>query len=395
MKIAIIVAESKHGGSSYHHSLKTYKILSDIKEFEFNFITIDSKNDVNSHDNKKMNYNISFLDRLFFLFYSSNIFKSLLKKLSIKNKFQQFIEKKKIDLIIFLGCSRLSIFCDKIDYATYVYEFHHLFRPDLPEYKGWTDFDFRENILKKNIKQSIALIVDTEKKAEHLIKYYNCYEKKINVIPLTPNITNSKDHRLELCSPKIKSFINSSEEFFFYPAQYWPHKNHYYILMAIQTLNKKYKKTVNFVFTGYKKHNFDYLNKKVKEFDLGDQVKFFEYLSENEIKILYQNCKGLIMPSLVGYSSLPLYESFYFEKPIFYTKDLLDNSLRKFVNEIDLENPNNLAREINDFDKNTNNINEKIILAKKYFIENLSDEKIKSKYLNFFNKIKYQTKIYK
>ena len=133
----------------------------------------------------------------------------------------------------------------------------------------------------------------------------------------------------------------------------------------------------------------------MKEFDLGDQVKLFEYLSDNEIKILYQNCKGLVMPSLVGYSSLPLYESFYFEKPIFYTKDLLDNSLKQFVNEIDLENPNNLAREINDFDKNTNNINKKIIHAKKYFIENLSDEKIKFKYINFFNKIKYQTKIYK
>ena len=42
-----------------------------------------------------------------------------------------------------------------------------------------------------------------------------------------------------------------------------------------------------------------------------------------------------------------------------------------------------------------NIINEKVNLAKKYFAENLSDEKIKYRYLNFFNKLSYQTKIYK
>ena len=126
-----------------------------------------------------------------------------------------------------------------------------------------------------------------------------------------------------------------------------------------------------------------------------NQITFFEYLSDEDIKVLYKNCKALIMPSLVGYSSLPLYESFYFEKPVFYSKDLLDTSLQKFVNEIDLKDPNNLSDEINNFDKNIDRINEKVKTAKKYFAENLSDEKITSKYLSFFDKISYQTKLYK
>ena len=44
---------------------------------------------------------------------------------------------------------------------------------------------------------------------------------------------------------------------------------------------------------------------------------------------------------------------------------------------------------------NINRINEKVKIAKQYFTENLSDEKITSKYLNFFNKISDQTKLYK
>ena len=101
------------------------------------------------------------------------------------------------------------------------------------------------------------------------------------------------------------------------------------------------------------------------------------------------------MTSLVGYSSLPLYESFYFEKPVFYSKDLLDESLQKFVNEIDLKDPNSLSDEINNFDKNIHKINEKVKIAKQHFTENLSDGKITSKYYNFLKNINYQTKLYK
>jgi hypothetical protein len=395
MRIAVVGTHSREGGGSYHQSSKTYKILSGIKEFKFKFLTINSKNNHEDINENFINYNTNFIDQLFFLFYSSNIFKSLLKKFKIQNKFEKFIKKKDIDFIIFLGCSRLSLFCDKINYATYIYEFHHIFRPDLPEYKGWTDFDFREDLLKTNVKKSLSLIVDTQKKAKDLIKYYNCYEKKINVIPLSPNISALEKDSQELCSKDIDNYINTNKDYFFYPAQYWPHKNHYYILSAIKSLNTNYNKSAKFIFTGYKKNNFQYLSEKVKEFDLTNQVSFFEYLNDQDIKVLYKNCKALVMTSLVGYSSLPLYESFYFEKPVFYSKDLLDESLQKFVNEIDLKDPNSLSDEINNFDKNIHKINEKVKIAKQHFTENLSDGKITSKYYNFLKNINYQTKLYK
>ena len=101
------------------------------------------------------------------------------------------------------------------------------------------------------------------------------------------------------------------------------------------------------------------------------------------------------MPSLVGYSSLPLYEAFYFEKPIFYTKDLLDVSLQKYVNQINIEDPENLVNELINFEKNIKEINLKVNLAKSFFNNNLSQDQISSKYFEFFSKIKNQTSIYK
>jgi hypothetical protein len=394
VKIALIGEHNRKGGGSYHQSIKTYELLSGLKDFQFSLLTIGPNNKTNKTDKNYIYYNPNIIDQLFFLFYSSNIFKSFLKKFKIQNKFEKFIKKNKIDIIIYLGVSRFSIFCDKIDYITYIYEFHHLFCPNLPEYKSWSDFDFRENLTKISVKKSISLIVDTQKKSNDLIKYYNCYDKKINIIPLTPNFSNTNISKIDNSKTEEK-FINNPKEYFFYPAQYWPHKNHYYILSAIKTLNTKYKKNVNFIFTGQKKNNFEYLNKKVIEFGLQDQVTFFEYLMDDEIKFLYNNCKALVVPSLVGYSSLTLYEAFYYKKPVFYTKDLLDDTLKEFVNEIDIENSESLADEINNFDQNKEKITKKIVKANKYFIENLSDEKIKFCYNNLLNKIQNQIKIYK
>ena len=396
MTIGIIGEFDRKGGGSYHQSKKIFKILSKFKDFKFKLLTINSKKHVlKITDDKKIFYEINFIDQLFFLFYSSKLIKSLLKKFNIKSRFEKFLTKNQIDLIFFLGCSRLSLFCNNIDYVTYIYEFHHLSRPDLPEYKGWSDFDFREELLDTNIKKSLSLIVDTQKKGRDLIKYYNCFEEKINVIPLTTSITELGNKTEAQNSNEIVDYIKKNKEYFFYPAQYWSHKNHYYILQALQMLKKNHNLSVQFVFTGHKKNNFNFLVNKMNEFDLDNQITFFEYLNDEDIKNLYANCKGVVMPSLVGYSSLPLYEAFYFEKPIFYTKDLLDVSLQKYVNQIDIENPENLVNELINFEKNINDINIKVGLAKSFFNDNLSQDKISSKYFEFFNKIKNQTSIYK
>tara|TARA_B100000780_G_scaffold72966_1_gene48905 strand:- start:374 stop:1564 length:1191 start_codon:yes stop_codon:yes gene_type:complete len=396
MTIGIIGEFDRKGGGSYHQSKKIFKILSKFKDFKFKLLTINSKKHVlKITDDKKIFYEINFIDQLFFLFYSSKLIKSLLKKFNIKSRFERFLTKNQIDLIFFLGCSRLSLFCNNIDYVTYIYEFHHLSRPDLPEYKGWSDFDFREELLDTNIKKSLSLIVDTQKKGRDLIKYYNCFEEKINVIPLTTSITELGNKTEAQNSNEIVDYIKKNKEYFFYPAQYWSHKNHYYILQALQMLKKNHNLSVQFVFTGHKKNNFNFLVNKMNEFDLDNQITFFEYLNDEDIKNLYANCKGVVMPSLVGYSSLPLYEAFYFEKPIFYTKDLLDVSLQKYVNQIDIEDPENLVNELINFEKNINDINIKVGLAKSFFNDNLSQDKISSKYFEFFNKIKNQTSIYK
>ena len=67
-----------------------------------------------------------------------------------------------------------------------------------------------------------------------------------------------------------------------------------------------------------------------------DQIIILEYLNDYEIQELYKNCNALVMPTLVGYSSLPLYEAFFFNKQFLYK--VFEENLKDFVTKIDIEN---------------------------------------------------------
>ncbi len=59
--------------------------------------------------------------------------------------------------------------------------------------------------------------------------------------------------------------------------------------------------------------------------ELENNIKIFNFLSDDEVISLYKNCNAVVMPTFCGPTNLPIYEAFYFKKIIFYTKDLIPN----------------------------------------------------------------------
>ena len=50
------------------------------------------------------------------------------------------------------------------------------------------------------------------------------------------------------------------------------------------------------------------------------------------------------MPTDAGPTNLPLYESMFFKKPIFYSKNILDEEIQKIILPIDVKDPNSFLR---------------------------------------------------
>ena len=141
------------------------------------------------------------------------------------------------------------------------------------------------------------------------------------------------------------------------------------------------------MFCGSDKGNFNFIKIEIKKKKLSEFFTIIQFASNEEVIYFYQNTFGVVMPTTGGPTNLPLYESFFFKKPIFYTKGLLnDENLKKAIIEIDIKDPGDFANKL----LNINNINlEKIkSYAYDYYFKVCDKEIYKKNYMTTLNEFK-------
>tara|TARA_Y100000992_G_scaffold301117_1_gene271243 strand:- start:629 stop:1840 length:1212 start_codon:yes stop_codon:yes gene_type:complete len=390
MNIGIIFDTNNKSGGGFFQSLSSAITINRISDKNFKFVFIvfseESEKILQSNGLKTIN----FKSRITFDFYKRitkiNIISKFLNKIRYKNSFFKFLNKNKINFLIFLGPSDLINYIENINFSYTVYDIQHKFYPFFPEYKGKDYYSRRDKILQEAVNKSFKILVDTDRTKKDMNFYYNCSNKKLVVqpfIPLLPKMINEKkDYSL---NENLKKKINLKEnqKYFFYPAQFWAHKNHRYIIDFLNIQSKNNNNTYKVVCCGSKKSNRDFINKLVQNHSLENQFIIFDYLSDDEVIQLYKNCFGLLMPTYVARSTLPLYESFFLKKPVFYSNDILDEKLYDYVIGFDLKNPKNLVEKIEKIESGKIDLNNLTNLAFDYF-NNMCNEEL---FVNNYKKI--------
>ena len=185
-----------------------------------------------------------------------------------------------------------------------------------------------------------------------LIKKYNCDNSKILIQNLIPYLPEVYKNNIQINYEKIfrnKLKLNNDKTFIFYPAQFWEHKNHKLILGIIKHLKDNKNSEINFIFSGADRGIFLKIKKIVKEEGLSEYVNFVGNVSEIELIAIYKYSDFVIMPTFIGRCSLPLLESLYFEKTVFYNEDILDKDFLKYVIGINPKNPEDCFLKIKKF----------------------------------------------
>ena len=103
--------------------------------------------------------------------------------------------------------------------------------------------------------------------------------------------------------------------FVFYPAQFWAHKNHVYILEALAYLRKD-DIFIDAVFTGNDFGNKDFLIKCADKLGLKEQIHWLGFVSRSELEAIYQTAVALVMPTYFGPTNIPPLEAFQWECPV-------------------------------------------------------------------------------
>lgn len=199
-----------------------------------------------------------------------------------------------------------------VPYIIPVWDLEHRGQPYFPEVSlsGWL-WGQREQYYQYVLPRAAYVLTGTLAGKHDVVKFYNIPEERVIVVPMP-----TSDFCLLPQPSRGQSATPSSHKYLFYPAQFWPHKNHVSILYALKILREREQLNFSVVFTGSDKGNLRHVQEVAANLGLNDQVHFRGFVARDELVQLYKNAFALVYPSFFGPDNLPPLEAFALGCPV-------------------------------------------------------------------------------
>ena len=313
-KIAILLTSPKEVGGIYQYSLSVIEalnLLNKKKKFKVEYFYSDRHWEIHLPKNSKKNYiHKSLLKRILrkivYSILPNNLRYSIFKE--FLNEEVNILNKSKSDLIIFPSQNITSYQVNKKSLST-IHDLMHRYESKFSEYSN--------NIIKQRDLhyQNICnfcdgILVDSLMGKNHVINSYKIKKKKLFILPfIAPKYLINKKKTNIFKKFKIK------ENFLFYPAQFWEHKNHINLIKAFKDVLKK-NSNISLVFCGVKKNYYDEVLKFVKFNNLQKKIYFLGRVDDSLMSSLYSSAVATVYPSLCGPTNIPPLESISLNTPL-------------------------------------------------------------------------------
>jgi len=343
LNIACIFEGNLHNGGGFQTQLSTIVALNEYQNYQITAFTFSKENHelLVSNGLKTIYIKVNFLDKIFKILSLQEWFYIFSSTFKLKTFFEKSLVKHHIDLIYFLAPSSLALSLVSHNYIYTIWDLCHRDMPEFPEVNYFREFEIRESIYNKAPKKAIAVLTDSELGRDNAIRRYNLDSNRVFSASFVPSANAKKTGFLD-----IKKKYQVDGEYIYYPAQFWAHKNHVYIIDAIAKLKEKGIFLIA-IFSGSDKGNLDYVLNYAQKLNVADLVRYIGFAPDDEIYHLYKQSLALVMPSYFGPTNIPPLEAFAIGTPVIYS-DLA--GLREQVADAallcDLKNPQNLVEHL-------------------------------------------------
>ncbi len=218
-----------------------------------------------------------------------------------KSAFNKALFDHHIDLAWFVTPGYVT--CDQPFLYT-VWDLQHRRQSFFPEVSvTGSTFEDREKHYAAVLPKAATVIVSNQTAKQEVIRFYGLPDERVATLTLpTPSWVFSHAPDVIHRSTEIQS------PYLFYPAQFWPHKNHVVLLHALKKLRDR-GENFNLVFTGSDKGNATYLKLVVQDLGLHNSVHFRGFVERAELRALYSNAYALVFPSFFGPDNIPPLEA--------------------------------------------------------------------------------------
>ena len=202
----------------------------------------------------------------------------------------------------------------ELPYAIHMWDIQHRRQPFFPEVSVEGEWPERERRLGTLIQRATFVFTGTEAGKEELRQYYGVEPCRIRLIPHpTPEIGSwTSEAELDKASCAFRERWGA---YLFYPAQFWPHKNHVCLIDAIRELNERGRR-YQLVLSGSDQGNAGYVLEYARKCGLASQVTSLGFVEQSTLPALYRGAHALVYPSFFGPENLPPLEAFEMQCPV-------------------------------------------------------------------------------
>jgi glycosyltransferase involved in cell wall biosynthesis len=256
---------------------------------------------------------------------------------------EQFVLNSDIDVMWFLSPTNAPV---SVPYITTVWDLQHRRQPFFPEVctTGWT-WDARERAFASILPRASRIITGTQAGKDEIVAFYSVASENVMIVPMPVAVAEhgtDRDSRID-----VRGKYGLKREFLFYPAQFWPHKNHVNLLLALDVLRRDAGVGLDLVLTGHDMGNLSHVRETIAALGLTSQVHLTGFVPKGDVNGFYREADSLAYPSFFGPDNIPPLEAFALGCPVVAARvrgaeEQLGNAALLF----DPSDPSDIARAI-------------------------------------------------
>lgn len=227
------------------------------------------------------------------------------------NWLKRIVRQQRLGFVWFITPKFIDV---DVPFIVTVWDLQHRRQPWFPEVSSRGNWALRERNYSTALRRAAYVIVGTKAGRDEVVSYYNVdRERVLNLGHPTPAVSR------ELGTGNGAAMLGRygiPPDYLLYPAQFWPHKNHINLLLALKLLNEEFGMTLSLVLVGSNKGSLEFVKRKVEEYGQTSRVFFPGFVTRGELIDLFCNASALTYVTYFGPENLPPLEAFALGCPV-------------------------------------------------------------------------------
>ena len=193
---------------------------------------------------------------------------------------------------------------------------HDLQHMALPHFFSPEEILLRDNFMAELKRKADQIICVSEYVKKTVFRYLEISQSITHAVPnaIQTRLIRPAKKRQSECLEALNIHRNP---YMYYPANFWPHKNHAMLLTAYgMFLSRNPASKIDLVFTGALNGGEKGVKQAVFQMGLEKRVHFLGFLPHHELEAVWYGCNFLIFPSLYEGFGIPVLEAMSIEKPV-------------------------------------------------------------------------------